>query len=98
VSESDGATFPLRFVKAACQRRRRLHWSRRDRCRSLSEYRSPDEQAAFRCQSRRSRSMWPGRRCLADPYDEKHALIPEGSERMELHVGNRDLPLQRLIV
>jgi hypothetical protein len=37
-------------------------------------------------------------RRLAAAYDEKHALVPEGPERMELHIGNNDWPLPILIV
>jgi hypothetical protein len=38
------------------------------------------------------------RRCFAAAYDEKHKLVPEGPERVELHVGNNDWPLPIAIV
>jgi Protein of unknown function (DUF2950) len=38
------------------------------------------------------------RRCFAAAYDEKHTLVPEGPERVELHVGNNDWPLPIAIV
>jgi Protein of unknown function (DUF2950) len=37
-------------------------------------------------------------RRLADAYDEKHALVPEGPELIELHIGNNDWRLPILIV
>jgi Protein of unknown function (DUF2950) len=37
-------------------------------------------------------------RRLAVAYDEKHALVPKGPERMELQIGNNDWPLPILIV
>jgi hypothetical protein len=37
-------------------------------------------------------------RRLAAAYDERHALVPEGPERMELHIGNDDWQLPILIV
>jgi Protein of unknown function (DUF2950) len=37
-------------------------------------------------------------RRLADAYDEKHALVTEGPECMELHIGNTDWTFPILIV
>jgi Protein of unknown function (DUF2950) len=46
---------------------------------------------------RKLRPHWPRRR-LANAHDENHALVTEGPERMELHIGNNDWPLPILIV
>jgi Protein of unknown function (DUF2950) len=37
-------------------------------------------------------------RRLAEAYDGKHTLVPEGPERMELRIGNNDWPSPILIV